>query len=350
MRVVAYPESGNYVNSLYKAIREQGCTVIPGVWAGRWIWANLEKNDVVHIHWPSFLYTVSFSNLASIKSLARYFILLALIRLRGGKIYWIAHNILPHDSHLQLALHKIARNFIISISEKVFVHGRHADRLLVDAYPKVRAKSVRVPHGNWIGYYGDRFLKTTARSKLGIPPDRHVYLCFGLCKPYRNIDLLVESFIELGDEDCCLVIAGRFDDEDYKRKVQTLASNHENIHIFPHYIADNEVADFLCAADVMCMPYRDILTSGTAVLSLSYGVPVISINRGFLKDLITSEAFGILLANAAKADLTEAMGRIRKMRFDHQEILEHAAQFTFQDAASIMLAEADKSIEASQTR
>ena len=58
MRILAFPHLGiAYNDSFYAALQAQGVRVETGVWAGGWLARNLRGDDVVHIHWPSFMYT-----------------------------------------------------------------------------------------------------------------------------------------------------------------------------------------------------------------------------------------------------------------------------------------------------
>jgi glycosyltransferase involved in cell wall biosynthesis len=92
------------------------------------------------------------------------------------------------------------------------------------------------------------------------------------------------------------------------------------------------------ASDVMCIPYREILTSGTTMLSLSFGKPVISINRGFLRDVIT-ESTGILVEPGDDHDLAKALCSVRKKRWNSEAIITHANCYTFDQAATIFISE-----------
>ncbi|MFK9866880.1 glycosyltransferase, partial [Escherichia coli] len=61
-----------------------------------------------------------------------------------------------------------------------------------------------------------------SRESLGIPQDAQVILSFGLIRPYKGLDLLVEQF-NLLDDDTHLVIAGYTSRPELREKIEHLA-------------------------------------------------------------------------------------------------------------------------------
>ena len=93
---------------------------------------------------------------------------------------------------------------------------------------------------------------------------------------------------------------------------------------------------YLAACDAVVAPYRETLTSGTAMLAMSFGRPLVSIASGHLLDVIDRET-GELYDAADASGLRDALDRIRRRAFDESRILEHARRFTFDDAAARMV-------------
>jgi glycosyltransferase involved in cell wall biosynthesis len=75
------------------------------------------------------------------------------------------------------------------------------------------------------------------------------------------------------------------------------------------------------------------------MLALSFGKPVISINRGFLRDVISQET-GILIEPNDGRELAIALREIRERSWSSEAIVRHAQRFSFTDAARIFLNEA----------
>lgn len=339
-RIVAYPYRGiAYTDCFYDAIERLGARVVPGEWSGGWLWDNLTRNDIVHIHWPSFLYSEPDSAPRAIKSFLRFAALLALMKARSREIWWTAHNLLPHVASALPRLDILARHAVIAAAAKVFVHGASAEKVLLERFPGAKAKCVRIPHGNWIGHYGRQPERGAAREALGLRPDAFVYLFFGQCKPYKNLEGLLDVFSRAARERDVLLVAGRFSDASYQERIQALAGGDPRVRIDGRFIPDSDVSSYLAACDALCMPYREILTSGTAMLSLSFGRPVISVDRGFLREVITPET-GILIPPGDDEALAGALRSARERKWDSEAILRHAERFRFEDAAKISLKEA----------
>ncbi|MDR7378954.1 glycosyltransferase involved in cell wall biosynthesis [Rhodoferax ferrireducens] len=340
MRILAFPYRGiAYNDGFYDALSAQGAEVISGEWAGKWLLQNLRKQDAVHIHWPSFLYASSGTSGAVLASFLRFVVLLAVMRMRTKKIYWTAHNLMPHDRCVLPWLDTLARHCMIAMVSKIFVHGASAQKVLVDRFPRAAPKCITIPHGNWIGHYPPEQTRETARAALGLPPDAFIYLFFGQCKPYKNLDGLMRIFLKQASRNDVLLVAGGFSDKQYLASIREIAGNDARIRLDARFIPNEEVSSYVMASDAMCVPYREILTSGTAMLALGFGKPVISINRGFLRDVIPSQA-GILIEPDNAEQLAQALRTIQEKPWQSDAIIRHAKQFTYEDAAAIFLKEA----------
>ncbi len=334
MRVIAFPKGGiSYNDCFYHALEKEGITVIEGVFSGRWLNSNLRSGDWLHLHWPSFAYNVGGTRLRLMIWFARFIALLLLSRVKGARIVWTAHNLLPHDRCALPFLDVFGRHFLIAISRMVLVHGPGPADVLGARFPNARSKMVSIPLGNWIGYYPAIVTKEEARSALDIPQDKQVFLFIGLCKPYKDLDKLVSVF-RSSAQDARLIVAGKFPDPDYRDQIHQLAGADQRIRIDEGFIPDERMQHYLLACDFVVVPYREILTSGTAMLALSFGRPVISVDFGFLRDVISSET-GILFSHSDPDGLAKALRSGGETFFDEAVILAHASKYTYSDAARI---------------
>lgn len=336
MRILAFPKTGHgYNDCFYRAVEEAGVPVVEGVMSGGWLSHNVRRGDWVHLHWPSFAYARKGGLLAKAYWFFRFVVLLLLARMRGARIAWTAHNLWPHDRDRYPIIDVLGRHFVIRMSAIILVHGAEALRALGERFPKALAKATVIPLGNWIGYYTRTCTRDVARRRLEVDASSYVFLFVGLCKPYKNLEELIHAFEQL-DGDVCLLIAGRFPDTAYYDEIMRLAEGNRRIAIHSRFIPDEELQYYLVASDAVVLPYRDILTSGAAMLAMSFGRPVVSVDLGNLRDLVT-ERTGILFpANDAQA-LTRAMRKCSSQSFDEGVILDRAGSFTYGDAARIFV-------------
>jgi beta-1,4-mannosyltransferase len=332
VKIIALPKHGiAYNESFYRAIEADGTVVVDGEFGRRWIIRNVERGDVVHLHWPSFSYVYQTSRTLQLIWFLRFVLMLILIRARGGRLMWTAHNVLPHERSVFRWMDVVARHIVIGLSDAVFVHGREAAGIVGRRFPRSRAKLRQIPHGNWIDYYPKRGDRSTARQELGIPDRTYAYLFIGLCKPYKNLEELLRAFREV-DGDCVLLVAGAFPDPAYFRQIEMLAHEDSRVKLFPGFVPDDRIHVYLQACDAVVVPYREVLTSGTAMLALSFGRPVLSVDRGFLRDVINSEV-GMLFATADRSALVGTLRAARDRQFSADIIMAHARKYTFAAAA-----------------
>lgn len=336
MRILAFPKSGiSYNDCYYQAIEAKGGQVVEGMFTGGWFASNVRAGDWVHLHWPSFEYGGARGSLRVLMKLCRFVALLVLARGKGARLVWTAHNLLPHDRTVPTWVDTFARHVVIGLSDVILVHGQEAGAVLQERFPKVRGKVTVIPHGHWVGYYRTDISPLAARERLGIPTGAFVYLFIGLCKPYKNLDGLIQSFRKSGG-DAILVIAGKFQDQGYYAKILDLAQGDPRIMLFPGFVANDDMQVYLHACNVVVVPYREILTSGTAILAMSFGRPVISVAMGFLRDVVNDDA-GLLFAANDPEGLSKAILDVRRRDFVPARILAHVARFSFAEAAELTL-------------
>lgn len=323
-----------YTHSLCDALISAGLAVLPAEFAGRWLHIHAQRGDIGLLHWPSFLYARPGNKAVQVLWFLRFAILLLLMRVRGVRIIWIAHNLMPHDRTSVPGLDVAARHWVLLLSHRVLAHGPCAARHLVQRFPSAARKLELIPHGHWIDRYPQTLDAQQARQQLGLAKTEHVLLFIGACKSYKQLHLLVEEFRRTSVSDR-LLVAGKFQDPVYEQHIRELAEGDPRVMLRTGFIDDDQLQVYLKSCDVVVVPYREILTSGTAMLAMSFGRPVVSIRAGFLEDVISEDA-GLLYSVEDPEGLTRALQAIRQRRFDEARIKQHAHSYTFEDAARVL--------------
>ena len=285
MRVLAWPALGSkssnpYNRLLYKNVQELG----PEVEEYSFSKACTNCYDIFHIHWPDYQLSKK-SVIVTLFRLAYLFLLLAVVKMKKAKIVWTVHNLSSHEKYhpfLEKAFWKI---FLSSINGYVCLtaSGRQA---ALERFPALgRLPGAVIQHGHYRGIYPNTFNRITARDELGLPRDAKVLLFFGAVRPYKNVCHLISTYREVADPHTRLVVAGKPSDGELAAEVAALAQGDPRISLHLSFIPDSEIDLFMNAADLVVLPFTDILNSGSSLLSLSYDRPILVPSKGAMEEL-----------------------------------------------------------------
>jgi glycosyltransferase involved in cell wall biosynthesis len=322
---------------LYRALAGLGVPAIEGKWAGRWIMQNVQRGDLVHVHWPSFLYFRPDDAPATLYNLLRSYALTTIVRLRGARIVWTAHNLYPHDGGRNEWSHRIARQYVSRIAHTILVHGPTAARI-VSAEFGIEAGRIRlVPHGNWRSLHPNLPDRHEARRRAGLPDGVVLYGFVGSCRPYKNIESIIAA-LPLLDDGSHLLIAGEFSSPEYLAAIRSMISSQfaDRVHIVPRFLADEEIMTFVAALDALVLSYKEILTSGAAMLAISAGVPVVAPRIGGMPDVVDDRC-GVLYDPKAPDGLLQAMREVRRRSYCATEIIAHALSYDWKVSANVLV-------------
>jgi glycosyltransferase involved in cell wall biosynthesis len=228
----------------------------------------------------------------------------------GYKIIWTVHNLLPHRQPLP-PIHRMVRRFVIRRVDGMIVHCNEARQQLTVQFPS--HKPIRViPHGNYSEAYPMSVSREHARRTLGIEPDSFVYLHLGNIASYKGIESFASVFCEQADPQDIALIAGRCNEDELSRRLHELSLAEPRVRLHVGFIADDEIQLFLRAADVLVACFREILTSGSVILGMTAGLPIIAPALGCLPELVTKDA-GLLYDPKAQAGLRDALLSIKRL-------------------------------------
>lgn len=277
LRIMASPAFGNEAGNPYNAALSRALAVL-GVDVAEYSTKKLlsRKYQIWHVHWPDLLINGPTARVR-LKRTFLFIVKLLLARLHGVKVIWTVHNIRPHDYRLRL-LQRAAYWLLLRCISGFISLSQYAEQAAVKAYPRLRRISgFVVPHGHYQGLYKDEITQAEARLRLHIAPHANVYLFFGMIRPYKNLERLIEVFGEIRTPDAVLIIAGYSSDSQYVELIRTLSKADARIRyvVSASPIPSAEVQYFMRAADVVVLPYREILNSGAALLALSFHIPVV---------------------------------------------------------------------------
>jgi len=304
MKVACYPNTErwqwNPTLSLMNAALEQNGVEFVGPGSDylnpAWLRANRRRVDVIHLHWTQYHYLRS-STLESVWKQPKFIAKLLLIKLWGYRLVWTMHNVYPHERPYPL-LDLIDRLTMARLANAVIVHCHQARRELRKRF--FRERSVYMAYlGHFIDAYPHGIDRQEARQRLGLRADSQVFLSLGALRPYKGVEHLIEAFGKLEGSDLRLIVAGIATPE-YGRQIEDRARGDARITVISALIPVEDVQVYYGAADVVVLPFLNILTSTSAIAAMSFGKPVVAPAIGCLPELLTEDC-GILY-NADDAD------------------------------------------------
>jgi glycosyltransferase involved in cell wall biosynthesis len=224
-----------------------------------------------------------------------------LLRLAGCRIVWTVHNLVNHERRLarwewffSLLFTRLAHHLV--------VHGEVARRQVIATY-HLRRREDRVTvllHPNYIGAYPDCLTREQARQALGIGAHAKVILSLGQIRPYKGLLELVRAFRDMpAPSGVELWIAGEPVDEQLIASLQREAETCPGVHLRVGHQSPAQVETLLKACDLVALPYLSILSSGAALLAMSFSKPCAAPRLGCLPEVLDDR--GAFLYDPAEA-------------------------------------------------
>jgi glycosyltransferase involved in cell wall biosynthesis len=312
LRVLFLPDYGRgnpYQRELARELGSHGVTVIGARAPKRGplgivnSWWKASRPRIVHLHWThAYLGQRASGRHARWRTARAWLFVAQLITLRlfRVRIIWTLHNLGIHEERADERLNVAIHRQLVRRSGAVIAHCEAAVRAAVETYQlsEVDATKLRIiPHGSYVDVYGPLVDRAVARDQLAIPPDARLFVFIGAVRAYKGITELIEAVRALpADANARLIIAGRPFDQAEGDAVRQAAGDDDRITLRLEFIPDEELPVLLGAADAVALPFRDILTSGSAILAMSYGRPVIAPSLGCLPETLPAD--GNLLYDA----------------------------------------------------
>lgn len=268
--------------------------------------------DVIHIHWLDRFVITDRRFKSILVSLLGVRLLFEIVVLRGLGVptVWTVHNMADHERRAPLIEGSI-RHLVARWTDRIIVHCDRAAQQVRSRYklPERVADRIRViPHGNFDGAYADDLSRSSAREKLGLDADSTVLLFFGLIRPYKNVPELIETFRTIPDEQARLLIVGNPWNETISEAVRRASNNDDRVRPVLEYVPDEDIQLYQNASDAVVLPFDTVLTSGSAVLAMTFGRGVIAPAIGCLPELIEDDG-GILYDPTTPDGLRSALCR-----------------------------------------
>ncbi len=214
----------------------------------------------------------------------------------GRPLVLTAHDVLPREPRPgQLA----AQRRLYDRFDAVVVHSSAGRRRLVDELGIAADRVHVIPHGAFA------HLTTAPHGRL---PDelarveRPVVLCFGLIRPYKGVDVLLEAWSGDWDAELWIVGLARMDISGVR------AGAPGNVRFVTRFVDDTELGALFRRADLVVLPYREADQSGVLFTALAFGRALVLSDVGGFAEVGAGRLVPPGDAGALRAALAELLG------------------------------------------
>jgi glycosyltransferase involved in cell wall biosynthesis len=247
---------------------------LPGM---RRLRAHAADADVVHLQW------------LSVPDLDRFLLP------RRPRVFTV-HYPLPASPRA-----RARQRALLSRMDALIAHSEHGAaelRSLIDDPARVH----RIPHG--------AFAHLTAQADERPLPaelaavEGPVILCFGLIRPYKGVDVLLQAFERVAGAELWIVGMPRMDLAPLRRLAERCQGR---VRFVDRFITDPEIPAYFRRADLAVLPYRQIEQSGVLYTALAFGKPIVASAIGGFTEVGERDAAIRLVAPGDADALAEAL-------------------------------------------
>jgi glycosyltransferase involved in cell wall biosynthesis len=155
------------------------------------------------------------------------------------------------------------------------------------------------------------------------PPGEPRLLFFGQVLPYKGVEELAEA-LGLLAAPLRVTVAGACRDPRLARRLQRAAAALGGRMVLRlERVPDDELPSLLGSADVLVLPYRHVTTSGSALLGLAFGLPLVVPDLPALAELPDAAT---IRYDGSVEGLAGALDRARRLRAEELAAMSRAAR------------------------
>jgi glycosyltransferase involved in cell wall biosynthesis len=163
----------------------------------------------------------------------------------------------------------------LSRFDAVVAHSEHGARRLREDVGLEPGRVRMIPHGPLD--YLTRLEREQPLPEELAGVEGPVILFFGLLRPYKGIDTLLEAFARIEGAELWIAGMPRMPLEPLR---ELAARAPGRVRFVPRFIADPEIPALMRRADILALPYREIEQSGVLYAGLAFGKPMVLTDVG----------------------------------------------------------------------
>ncbi len=226
--------------------------------------------------------------------------------------------VIVHDVESLIENDNVYAEKILTEANEVFLHNEFSKQELI-RLTGTKGELTIFPHGHFLDV-PERF-SAIKDSEVNKSLTLFTLLFFGMIKPSKGIDLLIEAMKQLPD-DIHLIIAGRVRNVNanvLRKKIMDLELQ-DRIQFEEGFVTDEKRHIYFNKADAIVLPYLKIYQSGVLMLALSYGLPVVVSDLLPNKEIIQDDVNGYLFSSGSVESLVNTILEMRNDSFRENKI------------------------------
>lgn len=261
------PQAGNTTfGTLLELGRDRGDSVMYFDWRT----ALRGDYDVFHVHWPEHIVRGR-GRKDYLVNLLRFPLLMLRLSVRRVGVVRTVHNLHPHEDG-----YRIEKLFVRWLERRTDVWVRINDTTELGGRPN----PMTALHPHYRHFLADA---------PDVRPDPNRLLYFGIIRPFKGVESLVEAFQGIDDAQQRLRVVGRVIDKALAARITAAGVADQRISSRLEHLSDDDLVEEILGAGTVVLPYRTMHNSGSLLLALSLGrrvvVPRNDVNESIAREV-----------------------------------------------------------------
>ena len=194
---------------------------------------------------------------------------------------------------------------LVRLMDALVVHARAGANELVERFGADPERVHVIPHGAFEHL-------TRLPLERPLPPeleavDGPVILCFGLVRPYKGVDVLLEAFQQLEGAELWVVGLPHMDMTALRASAERARGR---VRFVERFVEDAELPAYFRRADVVVLPHRRIDQSGVLSTALAFGKPIVASAVGGFAEVASDHGAAVTVPPGDSGALREALERL----------------------------------------
>jgi len=210
-----------------------------------------------------------------------------------NKILFITENFISHEGHF---VDRMLTRFGLCYASSFLALSEKVEKDLSAVATNRKIYRSELPVYDCYNLPADE--NKLSRKTFGLNEDDFVLLFFGYIRKYKGLDLLINALplvIKEIPNVKLLIVGESYEDFSFYQKLVSELKVTNYVLMENRFVANEEVAKYYSAGDLVVLPYRSATQSG--ILNVAYGFykPVLVTNVGGLAEFVSENETGIVV-------------------------------------------------------